>query len=836
MLQIRIKRHISLFAVVASLFATSVSAVITPTDVLTDVALANGDRYGWSVDIDGDTAIVGVPNADGTNFPNTGVAYVYVNDGLGTWTLEATLEGFSSYRDDQYIVDADFASDVLLGQTGAAFGYSVAIHGDIAVIGEPLHDVDTYNPDGVDELTLTAPLPDDVPDITDSGAVYIFERTAGVWNGGIRWTEELDGQGEGNQLGHAVGVHGRTVIASKVSDLPSGSVSIYFQDYDGIWREQYAQKANAEAGTDEQISLAPFDTDAEDRFGQSIAIHGNTIVVGSDSSDGTGTGSGSAYVYTRDVHQNWNLQSKIVPDDPAALAGFGVSVDIDGNTIIVGSDGADVATTSEGAAYVFDRDFEGAWTQTSKLSASDATSGDKFGYSVSLSKPLAVVGAWSEDTNGTQSGSVYLFGRDSGGTWAEVDFIRGAAAFDNMGFAVGVTSIDNEDDYWVISGTPQLLANNIGAVEITDNIASLIDTDGDLITNDVDTDHDGDLISNANDLFPYDALAFSDVDGDGFSDSVDLFPNNPTESADTDNDGHGNNIDIDDDGDTLSDSEEIENGTNPLDPDTDGDGVDDLADLFPLDLNESADYDLDGVGDNADTDDDNDGELDVSDAFPFDANESVDTDGDGVGNTADTDDDGDTLSDAAELAAGTDPLLVDTDGDGVNDNNDPLPLDATETLDTDNDGIGNNADTDDDNDGVQDAVDAFPLDYSESVDTDSDGQGNNADIDDDNDSVVDSSDAFPLDPTETLDTDGDGVGNNTDTDDDNDGVLDVSDAFPLDSTETTDADGNGVGDNADAEAAGTTTTTTTSGGGGGSLSATMLLGMMMAGLLRRRRV
>jgi hypothetical protein len=165
--------------------------------------------------------------------------------------------------------------------------------------------------------------------------------------------------------------------------------------------------------------------------------------------------------------------------------------------------------------------------------------------------------------------------------------------------------------------------------------------------------------------------------------------------------------------------------------DTDNDGVSDSNDAFPTDPSETSDFDLDGIGDNADSDDDNDGVADSSDALPFDATESVDTDGDGVGNNADADDDNDGLSDAEEVDLGTNPLLIDTDNDGVNDPDDEYPLDASESADSDGD-------------GVADGLDAFPNDPGETTDTDGDGQGNNADIDDDNDGISDLLDPEPL--------------------------------------------------------------------------------------------
>ncbi|WP_143870906.1 carboxypeptidase-like regulatory domain-containing protein [Catenovulum sediminis] len=281
-----------------------------------------------------------------------------------------------------------------------------------------------------------------------------------------------------------------------------------------------------------------------------------------------------------------------------------------------------------------------------------------------------------------------------------------------------------------------------------------------------------------------------DFDNDGVLDVVDAFPTDPNESVDTDMDGIGNNADTDDDGDQVAD----------------------VYDAFPLDSTESLDTDMDGIGNNADTDDDGDQVADVDDAFPLDSTESLDTDMDGIGNNADTDDDGDQVADVDDAFPLDSTESIDTDMDGIGnnadtdddgdqiaDNLDAFPLDASESLDTDMDGIGNNADTDDDGDQVADIDDAFPLDSTESLDTDMDGIGNNSDEDDDGDEVADLEDAFPLDSTESLDTDMDGTGNNADEDDDGDQVADIDDAFPLDASESLDTDMDGTGNNADTD-------------------------------------
>ena len=735
-------------ALLLSLFSSQSAAQISPSAILAAADGAAGDQHGWSVAIDGNTAIVGAP-LDDDGAVNSGSVYIYVNDGVGNWIQQQRIGAqFFGPDDTNQPADVDTDPDLVIdSQRGAQFGYSVAISGDTAVVGAPFFDIDSDD--------------DTVLDTLDAGAVYIFDRIGGTWFPAARFTIEEADVNNGDWFGSSVAIHEDTIVVGALSQSAAeqsaaGQVYILYRETDGSWKQQFARTINEDLGIEEQKTLLPLDPQSEDWFGQSVAIHGNTIVVGSDGSDNPATGSGSAYVFTRDVNLNWNIQARLLPSDPKALANFGISVGLYQNDIVVGADAADAVAASgdsAGAAYVFSRNFEGAWTEVTKLTAGDAASDDRFGRSVAIWGPLAVVGAWNEGTNGTQAGSAYLYQKSSDGSWSQVDVIRAApgAAFDNFGFSVGITSIDGLSDYWAIAGTPQILANDAGAAPVTDNLAILIDTDGDLLSNDVDTDHDGDSILNQNDRFPYDPNAFSDIDNDGFADNVDQFPNNPAESADTDGDGLGNNVSTDDDNDGVTDLREILNGTDPLNADTDGDGAIDtdipgpgpggaagIVDLFPLNPNEDSDSD--------------------GDCTDF----NLPTSGDGCGDNSDPD----TLAN------------VDTDGDGVTDSNDAFPNDPDETTDSDGDGIGNNADTDDDNDGVADIDDAFPLDPTETTDTDGDGIGNNADPDDDNDGAADIDDAFPLDPSETTDSDGDGIGDNADTDDDNDGVPDSEDTTP----------------------------------------------------------
>ena len=209
---------------------------------------------------------------------------------------------------------------------------------------------------------------------------------------------------------------------------------------------------------------------------------------------------------------------------------------------------------------------------------------------------------------------------------------------------------------------------------------------------------------------------------------------------------------------------------------------------------------------------------DTEDAFPFDALEWSDNDMDGIGDNSDTDDDGDNWTDVVESDCGTDPMNAtsipgdfegdgvcdpldeDDDNDGANDSTDVWPYDRCASSDYDSDDLADELlidcetvigiDDDDDGDGVHDTDDGCPRGHigwtSNPVnDIDGDGCHEIEDYDNDGDGFNNIDDSFPDDPAEWNDADQDGVGDNRD-------------AFPSDSNETIDADGDGVGDNTDA--------------------------------------
>ena len=142
-----------------------------------------------------------------------------------------------------------------------------------------------------------------------------------------------------------------------------------------------------------------FDAGADDYFGRSVAISGDTIVIGSPFDDDVVVnmqgGSGSAYVFVR-ADGDWTRTNKLTAaSDAGAGDMFGYSVAISGDTIVIGSHRDDDNNqVDSGSAYVFVRAY-GDWTQQAKLTAaSDAGSSDYFGYSVAVSGDTIVIGSY----------------------------------------------------------------------------------------------------------------------------------------------------------------------------------------------------------------------------------------------------------------------------------------------------------------------------------------------------------------------------------------------------------------------------------------------------------
>jgi hypothetical protein len=163
----------------------------------------------------------------------------------------------------------------------------------------------------------------------------------------------------------------------------------------------------------ETKKLTAGDGTAEDYFGSSVSISGNTAIVGAPGDDDNGTESGSAYIFSRNQGgtDNWGEVQKLLASDGAAGDYFGWSLSISGNMAIVGAPIDDDNGGDSGSAYIFSRNQGGTdnWGEVQKLLASDGAAYDYFGHSVSISGNTAIVGAVGDDDNGDYSGSAYIF-------------------------------------------------------------------------------------------------------------------------------------------------------------------------------------------------------------------------------------------------------------------------------------------------------------------------------------------------------------------------------------------------------------------------------------------
>ena len=272
------------------------------------------------------------------------------------------------------------------GEVGDVFGSSVALTHGLAVIGAISDNTQEPN----------------------TGSAYIFECCAGVWSEAAKLIAE-DGA-EGDHLGASVAISGDMAVVGAPDDdamgFRSGSAYVFERQLDGTWTQ--FQKLTASDG-------APVD-----HFGDGVAISGTIIVVGARADDDLGWGSGSAYVFERFLSGLWFQVAKLRASDGKFLDAFGSSVAVDGNTALIGSPGAHGLGYWEGAAYVFERASDGTWSEVAKLFAADGENSDGFGHAVALEGDTALLGAPGDDDHGQCSGSAYVFVRGQDRTWSQV--------------------------------------------------------------------------------------------------------------------------------------------------------------------------------------------------------------------------------------------------------------------------------------------------------------------------------------------------------------------------------------------------------------------------------
>jgi hypothetical protein len=419
------------------------------------------DFFAFSVAVSNDTVVVGATgedsNATGVNgnqsdnsASNAGAAYVFVRNGA-TWTQQAYLKASNTDVSD-------------------LFGDSVAISGDTIVVGAPLEDSSANG----------AP---------NAGAAYVFVRS------GTTWTQQAylkaSNSEAGDQFGISVAVSGDTIIIGAPREdgtsntaFDSGAAYVFVRSGTTWSQQAYLKASNAEAN---------------DIFGQSVGISGETAVVGAyaeasaatgvngDQSDNSASLAGAAYVFVRSG-TSWTQQAYLKASNTDAGDAFGWSVAVSGDTAVVGAtnedssatgvngNGSDNNAAESGAAYVFVRSGT-TWSQQAYLKASNTDALDELGYSVAISGNTVVVGAVAESSDATgvdgngsnnnapQSGAAYAFGR-SGTTWTQKAYLKASntGVSDQFGNSVAISG-----DTAVV-GAPQEDSNATGGQ--TDNSAS----------------------------------------------------------------------------------------------------------------------------------------------------------------------------------------------------------------------------------------------------------------------------------------------------------------------------------------------------------------------------
>jgi len=216
----------------------------------------------------------------------------------------------------------------------------------------------------------------------------------------------------------------------------------------------------------QQAKLTAGDGASSDYFGYSVSISGDYAIVSAYLNDDNGSNSGSAYIFKRDG-VSWTQQEKLTASDGASLDYFGKSVSISGDYAVVGAYGNDDNGSQSGSAYIFIRSGS-SWTQQEKITANDAAANDAFGYTVSISGDYAVVGAYGDDNVGSSSGSAYIFNR-SGSSWSQQAKLTADDAADNDNFGRDVAIDGNnavigvmydDDDTESITGSAYLFSRS----------------------------------------------------------------------------------------------------------------------------------------------------------------------------------------------------------------------------------------------------------------------------------------------------------------------------------------------------------------------------------------
>ena len=450
------------------------------------------DHFGASVGISGDYAVVGVPNDDTDFGRDTGSLQVFIRTETG-WVQHQKL----------------FASDA---QAGDRFGTTLAVSGDYLVTGAPRSDgagrnsgaayifrrqgtewieqAKLVSPEetrgdyfgisvGIDEATVLVGTHRSNEPLADGGSVYVFERNGEIWN----QTAKLTAPDASNfaYFGFSVGIDGDTAIVGATRDdeagIDAGAAYVFVRNPSG-WAPQ--------------AKLIGNNTESEDNFGYAVDVDGDFAIVSSPKNRGTG----AAYIYKREgiewTQKRNRIRIRMIPIDHDGATSFGVSVDIKGETAVIGATGANVGEEVVGAAYVFTQNEPPFWNQHTKLVSGDRSGGDKLGFAVALGENEVIAGAPLQNAGGLSSGATYIFEQREDQTWVESGKLSDGETASEDQFGISVAISGN----LAISGAQQDddIAPNAGAAYIFERAGTLWLQRKKLTTDDAKA---GDLFGNA---------------------------------------------------------------------------------------------------------------------------------------------------------------------------------------------------------------------------------------------------------------------------------------------------------------------------------------------------
>jgi len=396
-------RRLSGLAVLAALFlaacgpsSSGPEPSFTQVNKITASDGEDYDLFGWSVAFDGSQLLVGSKIGQ-YSFPD-GQAYLFLrhSGGMDRW---GEVKRFS-------------AND---GLTFDQFGAAVALAGDAAFIGAPQED----------DVEINA------------GAVHVFVREqggAGEW-GEAKRLAASDGE-QGAYFGQALSAGGDSVFVGAPGNSAAapggGAAYVFIRDLGGS--DNWGEAAK----------IVPSDPRAAARFGCSVALDGDVAVIGAHGDGVPGALFGAAYIFYRigQAPGTWQEIRKLTAHDQSDWDGFGSCVAISGDLVLVGAPWKHEAGIEYGAAYLYGRNQGGPdnWGLVKKFSALVTKPNDGFGTSVTLSAEYLLIGAPGVDGSGgppaNALGAVYVFRRDLGGNdnWGLLGRITPADRWDSGEF------------------------------------------------------------------------------------------------------------------------------------------------------------------------------------------------------------------------------------------------------------------------------------------------------------------------------------------------------------------------------------------------------------------